>query len=177
MSTIDRRSLHDRALFKRLVISHFDLTGARQFLSRLRGENGETVPQSSDTIQRDALMTALIVGYGRPFSDNRRGDVSSRLPDRFLDGLTPEQRSLHERILELRNQEFAHSDPEPADVSVTVVAWSDGTPLTVPMSNRTRLGLSDDQLRELSNIFAHLLRAVFDEMERIRHSLMPGDAF
>lgn len=177
MENPDLKSRVKRSLYKRLVISHFDLTEARQFLCRLIGLNGERVPEQTDTIQREALMTALIVGYGRPFVSNRATDTSPRLPDRFLKGLTPSQRALHNRVLLLRNQEFAHSDPEPAGVEVAVHGTPDGKVFPFPVSNRTRVGLEEAQLRELASILTHLLSGIYDEMRRIEGQFKAGDAF
>ncbi len=166
-----------QALYKRLVITHFDLAETRQFLNRLIGLNGERVSDASDRIQRDALMTALIVGYGRPFSSNKTGDTSRRLPERFLKGLTPTQRNLHEHLLKLRNREFAHSDPEPAGVEVTVHQSPEGVATPFPVSNRTRIGLDEAQLRELNSLFTHLMTHLWSEMRRIEAGLNPGDSF
>ncbi len=177
MSSSDPRAVAEQALYKRLVISYFDLTEARQFLNRLLGLNSERVPDQTDRIQRDALMTALVVGYGRPFSGNRPGDTTPRLPERFLNGLTSSQRALHELLLALRNQEFAHSDPEPAGVEVTMHESPDGAVTPYPVSNRTRIGLDETQLRELNSIFTHLLIQIYDEMRRIETVLKPGDTF
>ena len=167
----------DRALYKRLVITYRDLTETRCFLNRLLGLNEEKVPELSDRVQRDALMTALIVGYGRPFSANKSGDTLPCLPDRFLKNLTPSQRMLHDDLLALRNQQFAHSDPEPAKVEVTVHQSPEGTAIPWPTSNRTRIGLDEAQLRELNAIFTHLLGQVFGEMKRIEATLTPEDMF
>ena len=177
MPSVDPRSLADQALYKRLVISHFDLAETRQFLNRLLGLNGETIPDAADRVQRDALMIALVVGYARPFSNNRITDTAGELPGRFLKGLTPSQRNLHERLLELRNQEFAHSDPEPPSVEVEVGSSEGGGAFPFPVSNRTRIGLNEVELRELNSIFAHLMAEVYDEMRRIEGRLTPGDRF
>ena len=167
----------DRALYKRLVITYYDITETRCFLNRLLGLNGERVPEPSDRIQRDALMTALIVGYVRPFSANKSGDTIPCLSDLFLRNLTPSQRKLHDDLLDLRNQQFAHSDPVPPQVKVTVRQSPIGTSIPWPISNRTRIGLDEAQLRDLNAIFTHLLGQVFEEMTRIEVTLTYGDTF
>lgn len=69
---MDKRATHEKPLLKRLVISFYDLTEARQFLNRLLGLNGETPPPVEDWLTRAALQTALVVGYARPFSNNEQ---------------------------------------------------------------------------------------------------------
>lgn len=55
-----------------------------------------------------AYHTAIVAAYGRPFTENK---PLGRLPAApVLRTLTPEQRELHEAILENRNAVAAHSD-------------------------------------------------------------------
>ena len=106
--------------YKRVIIAFHDLADCRLYLNRLTGRNGETPPARDDHAQRNALMTAIIVSYARPFSGNRAAkDVARRVPATFLETLNSEQVTLHNRVLRMRNREFAHSDPEVSEVRVT----------------------------------------------------------
>lgn len=174
----DPRMLRERALLKRLVISHFDFAEARQFLFKLTGKDGETAPAIEDKQSSKALRTALVVSYSRPFSGNRAGDgTQADLPASFLKSLTKEQRVVHDRILALRNQEFAHSDSERAEVRIWVGQWPDGRPMVSPVSNVTRAELPAGDLRILDTIFEHWHHRIYGEMHRIEAILKPGETF
>src|ERR1044071_849943 len=171
-------AMAQRAILKRLVISFHDLTEARQFLNKLLGLNAEAPPAAGDTLVRKALETALVVSYARPFSGNRGApDVTRDMPDELLSDLTPEQRRVHDHIVELRNKEFAHSDAERSDVNVFVGRWADGRPLASPVSNVTRAPLRIDELRTLDTLFEHWHVQIYDEMRRIESGLTPGESF
>ena len=57
----------NRALFRRIVLSHFDFEETRDFLDRLQPIRDDVEPVQDD-VARAALMTALLVSYWRPFS-------------------------------------------------------------------------------------------------------------
>lgn len=81
-------------------------------------------PASDAAVIRRALLTAAIVAYARPFSQNEPGASSGAtstvaLKPRKL--LSPDQLVLHERLLEMRNRAIAHSESEVRPVFH--VAW------------------------------------------------------
>lgn len=58
-----------------------------------------------------AVSTAIIVTYARPFSGNRDRDNKRDPADqRYVDALDSPNRSIHDRIINLRDKAFAHSD-------------------------------------------------------------------
>lgn len=66
-----------------------------------------------------AVSTAIIVTYARPFSVNRdRNNKRDPVDQRYVDALDSPNRSVHDRIINLRNKAFAHSDAEYHDVKV-----------------------------------------------------------
>ncbi|KRE08899.1 hypothetical protein ASE61_04955 [Bosea sp. Root670] len=81
---------------------------AANFLSEC--EPGEKISKV-DLRRFKSYETTLVVAYARPFSASRGTD---RIPPLSLKmtgaKLTVEQRALHDRIIELRNKAFAHSD-------------------------------------------------------------------
>ena len=72
-------------------------------------------PAANATVVRRALLTSAIVAYARPFSENERGQRSQATamvalrPKKLL---TPEQLSLHNCLLDIRNRAIAHSTSE-----------------------------------------------------------------
>jgi hypothetical protein len=167
-----------RRLYKRLIIAFHDLTESRQFLNRLLGLNSEIPPPPSDKIQREALMTALIVSYVRSFSKNRDADdVLRRLPEDFLCDFTETEKQLHARMLQLRDQEFAHSDPEKSGVTVRIDSLPEGRPIAWPVSTVVRQGLTAAELNTLNGMFSKLLTRLMAEFGRIGDMQNPGESF
>ena len=85
----------DRQLFRRMVLSFFDLEDARSFLDLLLPLSPRTEPAQNGVV-RKALMSALIVSYGRPFARSHSdGHTAPRLPADFIEGLSEYQRNMH----------------------------------------------------------------------------------
>jgi hypothetical protein len=98
---------------RRMLLSAWDLSTAAEYASLLIDllkqrsvERG--VPQQLI----NALHTALIVTYARPFSGNRSdGQTAATVSLRTLFKMSAEQRLLHRMLLDQRNRAVAHSDP------------------------------------------------------------------
>lgn len=167
-----------QAQYKRVIIAFHDLSDCRQYLNRLLGRNGETPPAPADRVQREALMTAIVVSYTRSFSGNRSAaDVAPRIPRTFQRSLSPAQVALHKRMLRLRNGEFAHSDPDVSQVKVTVSTAPGMRGIAMPVSNIPRQGLSPADLETLDTVCAALHTYLYDEMLKLQQHLEPGETF
>ncbi len=173
-----KRESAERRLYKRLVISYHDLAEARNYLFRLLGEDGTVAPDPADKVLRSALQTAFIVAYARPFSGNKAAeDVLPDIPGQFVRQLTPEQRALHSEVIRRRNEEFAHSDPSAADVSI-YVSDIDTTPrYATPVSSVTRAPLSGEELRTVDALCERLYAYVFDKMQELATNFRLGERF
>lgn len=67
-----------------------------------------------------AFSTAIIVTYSRPFSGNYdRAGRRDPVDDRYISALSPTEKDGHDRIINLRNSLFAHSDASAHNVQVT----------------------------------------------------------
>lgn len=80
----------------------YDLESARTFAIKLRNFMEEE-PPNFDFV--DALTTAILVRYSRPFSSG----VRKRLGQKALDELSDHQRQIHERLRCFRDKHIAHS--------------------------------------------------------------------
>ena len=92
------------AQFSRAHISMRDFEEARDYLQAHREEYPDIVKRP--------LLVAATVSYARPFTDNDPGDEGQstpRLAVRLKKLLTPEETSLHERLLAIRHEAVAHS--------------------------------------------------------------------
>ncbi|HEV7593846.1 MAG TPA: hypothetical protein VGO33_02530 [Gemmatimonadaceae bacterium] len=168
IETTDPEVFHNRALFKRIIIAWQDLEDARGAVTRLLCAPTRPAPPQSDQVVKSALITSAIVSYGRLFIRTRRqGGVPGCLPEDFEHLLPEEQRILHQRLLDLRSKEFAHSDADVADISVTCRPEYMGGVL-LPRSRRLRTdSVSDADLRDLNNILSKLHVYLHDEMMRL----------
>ena len=139
-----------------MVLSFFDLEDVRSFLDLLLPLSPRT-ELAQHGVVRNALMSALIVSYGRPFARSHSdGHTARQLPADLIDGLSESQRNTHKRLLELRNEEFAHTDPEPVDLRVIWEVRDKGFRFPVPVSNVTRIGLSDSELGEVRELLNYI---------------------
>jgi hypothetical protein len=171
-----RRRAAERALYKRLVLTREDLSQVRAFLNRLMGLNRETRPADNDRVQKDALLTALVVSYARPFVVSEGSDALARLPDRFISRYSPSQREQHFALLKLRNQQFAHADSEPAHV----VVYAFGTPAngSVAICDFTPIAtLSANSLQQIDRMHHVLMTEIVEEMDRLEQGMLPGEIF
>ena len=80
----------------------YDLDSARSLARKLQAVMEEEKP---DFELVDALTTAILVRYIRPFS----AGVRRRLKEETLDKLSESQRRQHERLRDFRNKHIAHS--------------------------------------------------------------------
>lgn len=102
-------SPRDRALYSKLHASHEDIGIARNcanFIQKKAWHSFAIARRGSIPIQQISFTTTMIVAYARPFSPGRS---KSNFPQRLLQ-YQPEERALHQRLLRLRNEEYAHSD-------------------------------------------------------------------
>ena len=96
-----------------MVLSIWDFRSAAEYATLLidiliRRSVSHAVPQALI----NALHTALVVTYARPFSANRADEqTAATISLRALFKMSAEQRRLHQGLLQLRNRALAHSDP------------------------------------------------------------------
>src|SRR5436853_1494295 len=107
VSTKHARLQGERALLKRVHLSHIDFLAASRFARRLLNEGEYSAAPRLDFTEREALELALVVSYARPFKYSDKGrDVRANLPAKFLRDLTSDQVALHHLLLTLRDQEL-----------------------------------------------------------------------
>lgn len=91
--------------FNRYLISSEDFLEAKEYLEALKENPVEVI------VQR-ALLTAAIVCYARPFTNNS-GSRENAIPvisQKFINNIGPKEKELHDKIIELRHKVVAHSD-------------------------------------------------------------------
>jgi hypothetical protein len=102
-------SVRDKALYAKLHVSQRDISIARSCAAFLRKKGWHThafFRRGTIPIQQVSFTTTMIVAYARPFSPGRGG---FNFATRLLQYQPPEV-ILHDRLLALRHEAYAHSD-------------------------------------------------------------------
>jgi hypothetical protein len=143
---------------RRLAISHGDIDEAVGFIASL----GRLDRGAPDFVAlRDALLLAFLVAYARPFKRNAKGDGTLR--QLSLEGLaefSSEQKRVHEFLLRIRDQQFAHSDPSPLRLNID---QQFSGAMTVYMQD-VRPPISDEAVRTYLALAEGVRRAVADRL-------------
>lgn len=95
--------------FRRWILSSIDIDQAigwaNIILENQLYEEGDEEAQ----IISIGLQTSMVVAYSRPFSGNYdREHTTGRLNNEFLEVYDDDEKALHNRIIRLRHQVFAH---------------------------------------------------------------------
>ena len=151
-------------LYRRLVLSHQDLQEAAESHARLlelsEFDRHPLLEQSADTA---AHFMRMVVAYVRPWSGNRQGERPVRAEKSLSADLRSEfsaaESAMHERLKDLRNKEFAHSDAEAADVTIASVPPD----TAAAVWRRTRLPFTREEMTTIGECIRKLRTAVVDE--------------
>ncbi|MDX0702713.1 hypothetical protein GOD03_21005 [Sinorhizobium medicae] len=126
-------AVHDRDLLKRLIISHADLQIALSAITFLCEIDDDATYGKVELRRFKCYETTFVVSYGRAFTKNRGTKFPIVPLKRIRVDLTPSERALHESILGLRHQVYAHSDEALAHVRMDMHAMDiDGKTLRYP---------------------------------------------
>lgn len=185
-SRFDMDSLPDEIVAKlkllsRLLISYNDFHHASRIagyilehrlhdkVDRLHG-----LRRSRIKLVWEALNSAMIVAYCRPFSGNDRGrtDTLSTLPGRFVKGLSPDELEVHETAINDRNQLLAHSDSEAWNMSPFFLKGESGKPMFIPLHTDVRAPLVHDAVVVLQRLCRKLMDRIADERAALEKELV-----
>lgn len=130
--------------FNRYSIAVFDFEAALRFARAAE-------QHVANSVEYEALLFAAIVSYARPFSGNersKRAAATSRLANDFV-ATKGDDRKLHARCLQLRNQALAHSEHarNPTRLRASGVAVSRRFSLLTPSFDLTRFIRIADECR------------------------------
>jgi hypothetical protein len=154
---------NERARHNRLALALEDLQEARHYAMYLADKRAD------DPIIKDALAAAMIVAYGRAFSGakGKHREAIAGLPQRLCRGLDRGQRALHARLIKLRHEEFAHSDADAAEITMTRFVLPDET-FVGPDQRKLRVGLGALELESAIGLISHLIVTTIGEMAAIQ---------
>lgn len=167
-------------LFERLLMSHYDFHHAYRIASyildhRLQDKVGRLSGKRRYRIKLlwEALNSAMIIAYCRPFSGNDRR-ASRKIPDlppRFLKGLTSEETEMHEAAISDRDTLLAHSDSDAWSMRIFFQEFPSGRKLLVPLSHDVRAPLTHDAVHTLRGICGKLMDQLMAERRVLEREL------
>jgi hypothetical protein len=159
MSKVSDESL----LYKKLYISLNDLVMADTFASQLL-KNGwhfvlwETRRRWSTYMKQAAFTSAFITAYARPFT---KAYGWPRFPSAILRFDSADQ-TLHDKIIDLRNTVYAHSDSSSHEVTPYRI---NGYPSAIVGSPALRL--TREELLHSQKLISGLMKSIGPELDRL----------
>lgn len=163
-------------LFRRLVLSDYDLREAERSHKRLLELHEPDLPHLGEAPDAEAHTTRLVTAYARPFTKTRRSDhpktppTLKALPGRFRRSFSREEAKMHKRLMGLRNEEFAHSS---ADAATVTVAFVEGAPQELTaVSRRTRMPFWPKDLETIGECIRKLRQAIAAEQVALRSEIL-----
>ncbi len=160
--------------YKRILLSYADFKHAKLASSYiLDSQLHENYPEGSYIIL-EALNCSMIVAYCRPFSGNasRATDSVPDLSSRLLRVLSPDEREIHNVVMQDRNKALAHSDDEA--LQVEPVIWQvAGRDMVLPLKNWGLAPLTKEATFIFRSAAEKLFIATMEERQRLEPELMP----
>jgi len=166
----DERVINNKfAQFNRVLMSYIDFQQAHAIASIILDEHlHETYPREN-RIKLEALNAAMVVAYCRPFSGNKG---VPDLPSRFVRNLTPDEKEIHDALMDDRNTVIAHSDSE---------AWNmrphyqeiNGKHTLVPLHHGVHRPFLKEPTIRIQQLSEKQMETCFEERERFEKELKP----
>lgn len=161
----------DDAFFERAIkvlprvrVDKIDLSRAGDFAAHILKEGWSN---KKPNLVHDAFNIALIVSYVKPFSSRRDLEErnESRLDDQveITNVLTEDERKLHDRIKELRNRSFAHSDAR----SVLIKGYDYGKDFCLM---KLELNLAREEVELLKKMIDKWIKYLDDQISLTKNS-------
>lgn len=158
------------AVYRRLILTSHDLMEAGESLRRIL-ELDEFDKDATEQIDSAAHLTRLVVAYSRPWSGNFTRDGTAKAPPNdLLNQLADGILATHERILELRRREFAHSDAEAARVHIAIVGKP--TPSVTAIHRRPRMPLTREEAHEIGVCIDAVSAAIAGRQVQVERAIL-----
>jgi hypothetical protein len=101
-----------------LYVAREELSEAIRYAGSVRKRARAIDGGEHASLEAKAMDIAAIITYARPFKRSYGFDQVTNILHQSITELDAEQMQVHERVIRLRDQEFAHMDAEPLDVRV-----------------------------------------------------------
>jgi len=152
-------------LYRRLWLSRIDLEEAKSTINEIVVRKLPYPRSKGPSPLLQALTTSLVVSYARPFV-NARGQsaVAERtVPGSLLRIYSSSERAFHDRLMEMRNREAAHSDADILEMYIEVFPDGDGGICRVSRNPLRRF-----ELRALEGMIEKLESEIEHRCEELR---------
>ncbi len=162
MSSALKNNAHQT--YQILHVAQLDLSQAAFFADHLitQGWHFETWETNWRTyLHQSAYVTAMVVAYSRPFTESRGWP---KFPTRLLQ-LDPDKKKLHKRLLDLRNQVYAHTDVAARKIRPIVFKGKPTAIEVLPPMRFTNEEIS--AIRQLIVTISHAIQAKLQELSTI----------
>ena len=154
-------------LYRRLYLARIDLEEAKAALDEIWCQRIPLPRRSLPPPLLLSLTSALVVAYARPWVYSRGQSIAEKtVPASLLRTLTSGQRALHDYLVDLRNQEIAHSDADILDLHLRLLSGGDSAILRI-----SRDGFTRAQLKAIRRVIEKLLAAIEERCEELRLTL------
>ena len=113
--------------YRRLWVARNDLAEVNEAINQILNAHLRKPRAGERNPFLVVLTSALVISYGRPFV-NTRGQATTAervIPGTILRVLTKSERQLHEKLIDMRNHEVAHSDVEFLELELTFLPGGD----------------------------------------------------
>jgi hypothetical protein len=130
---------------------------------------------SARDLELRVFSTAIVVAYARAFVESNSSSnekATPALPKGVLKCLTDEQRALHKELIHRRNEEFAHTDIAPTELSLEI-----GTDGEIAEYSGTRVPLNKSEVSILQPMLLSLRSEITGRLGQLRSKLKPGSVF
>ena len=155
-------------LYRRLWLSKIDMEEAKATVDEILRARIKIPKHDRPPPLLLSLTTALVVAYARPWVYSRGQSVAERtVPSSLLRTLTSKQRDIHNALIDLRNQEVAHSDADILDLHLRLL---DDGESAILRTSRSAFFRSD--LRLIRRIIEKLEAVVEKRCEELRSVLL-----
>lgn len=153
---------NDRETYQLLHVAQQDLSQAAFFADHLLTQCWHFEPWETtwrEYLHQSAYVTAMVVAYGRPFTESRGWP---KFPTRILKVLDQDQKKVHERLLALRNEVYAHTDVSARKVRPIIF---NGKPTAVEVLPPMRFDAEElRSIRQLVSTISHAIQAKLQEL-------------
>ena len=160
-------------LFNRYLISYNDFKQAHEIASfLLEGDYYAEYPHKNRTLVI-ALNMAVIIAYSRPFLDSRGELAHNRLPDKALKILNPEEREVHQVVINDRNTMMAHSDAD-ANEAIPLILEVNGKDMVYPRNaSPYATPLLREAMQTLAGMSLKLQEHCFEKRMEMEPDMLP----
>lgn len=154
-------------LYRRLWLAQIDLEEAKATVDEILRARIPIPRRHRPPPLLLSLNTALVVAYARPWIYSRGQSVAERtVPASLLRSLTSRQRSIHDMLIDLRNQEVAHSDADIVDLHLHL--YTDGHS---GLLRSSREAFTREQLKVIRRIIEKIEIAIDRKCQELRFFL------